>query len=322
MSSDLIPAIFCEPRPVGFALQDTHYCQIDWEAVNSLIGEAAPETHLQEFFIEAGRAWITRLREQFGSRYRFTESENFFMVSAAEDCRAQRALLFLEDCLTRIKRGLSFLPEKPGYGKWPVLCLELGIYDEYLSDFIQEAGEYAATGGVFLNRGYGHFAIPNESLEDCANVLVHELTHGLLSLHALPAWLDEALAQTVEQGMSMTTPYHLDREIIQQHQRYWNEELIQSFWSGESFQFPDEGAELSYHLALFLYHALRQSGTIPQAAVKEFISKAKREDAGHAACLEVLGLDLGEIVGHLLGEGNWSPSLTPPSPDAPHRPNF
>jgi hypothetical protein len=318
MTTPIIPHSFCEPQPAGYAFPENRFCQINWEAADEMIGKDHSAEKLQEIYVGMCREWILRLKEQFGAEYRLEESKNFFIVSAASEERVQGALRFLEECLVRIKRGLYYLPDIPSYGKWPVLCLEENLYYEYLADFQGgREGEFAMSGGVCLNRGYGHFAIANETLERYANTFVHELTHGLLCHHALPLWLEEALAQTIAQGMGGMNPYAVDKRIIRRHQDYWNEERIQAFWTGESFHFPDEGSELSYHLALFLYHALRQSGTIPELAVQEFITKAKRSDAGHAACLEVLGLDLAEIVGHLLGEGNWSPSLTPPSPDAP-----
>lgn len=115
-------------------------------------------------------------------------------------------------------------------------------------------------GGVYLNRGHGHFAMPNGDLERYVSVMSHELCHAFLHHLELPLWLDEAITQGVEHSITGLLPYVLDREMIGRHQDYWDAPRIRAFWSGESFIFADEGQELSYHLARFILHGLHDGG--------------------------------------------------------------
>lgn len=189
-----------------------------------------------------------------------------------------------------------------------MLCLDGDLFYRYLTDYCSDDEEALATvGGVFLNRGYGHFAMPDAGLERYSSTFVHELTHAILHVCHLPAWLDEAIAMTVENHITRELPYELTRELIRRHRDYWTEESIQAFWAGRSFWSADAGQELSYHLARFLFTALYQSGTTDPCRVSEFISQAKRDDAGHEAAIRCLDIDLGEVLGHLLGDGRWTP---------------
>ncbi|MGV3662089.1 MAG: hypothetical protein ACO1TE_18025 [Prosthecobacter sp.] len=147
---------------------------------------------------------------------------------------------------------------------------------------------------------------------------LHELTHAILRVLALPTWLDEAIAMTVEDRLVPGSPYAMDHvspgsyhamnhTMARRHRAYWNSSSIQAFWAGQSFWAPDDGQELSYHLARFLFRALYQGGTISPAQVSAFVQAAQREDAGQEALREHVGLDLGEVLSHLLGGGAWAP---------------
>jgi hypothetical protein len=72
--------------------------------------------------------------------------------------------------------------------------------------------------------------------------------------------------------------------------------------------FADEGQELSYHLARFILHGLYDGGATPRGVLDEFFLRAKYDDAGQGAALEVLGISLGECLVPLLGEGDWEPA--------------
>ena len=282
----------------------------DWDTIAEVIDGRYEEELLQEVYAQLGRLWVGGLRQQFGSEYQLVESNKFFLLSKADEQTAAEALRFLEQCLTRIHSGLPFVPECLGYGKWPVLCLEGDLFYRYLNDYCSEDEEASATvGGVFLNRGYGHFAMPDAELSRYSAVFVHELTHAILHICDLPVWLDEAIAVTVENHITRECPYELTRELIRRHRDYWTEQNIQTFWAGHSFWSPDDGQELSYHLARFLFAALYQGGTTDPSLVSDFVSQSKREDAGQEAAIRCLGIDFGEVLTHLLGDGKWAPDV-------------
>ncbi len=314
------------PEPVLLSALDPawldptkQFCHPDW----ALIGKAletqvdeGDEAAMSQASDELARLWVRRLQAEFGPGYHLLESNSFLLLSKAAPQTAAEALRFLEQCLARISKGLPFMPKTPAYGKWPVLCLDADLFYRYLNDYMDhedEDGEededagLGAVGGVFLNRGYGHFAMPDAEMGRYSAVLVHELTHAILHDCGLPNWLDEAIAVTIENHLIGESVYVLDREMIRRHQDYWTEPKIQKFWAGTSFWLPDEGQELSYHLAQFLFKALYQSGTTPPQKVSEFISDVSREDAGLESARKHLHLDLADILANLLGDGNWAP---------------
>ena len=96
----------------------------------------------------------------------------------------------------------------------------------------------------------------------------------------------------------------IDKELLESHQQYWNEDTIQSFWSGESFLATDEGQQLSYHLAHIVVRNICQNSM----AFTKFCNGANYEDAGETAAQEFLGLSLTQIVGTFLGDGDWQPN--------------
>lgn len=288
---------------------EKRFCHPDWEAIHQFVEARFTPEVFHEAYCQMASLWISQIQSQLPPGYNILESNKFIILSRADQQTVVEALQFLESCLFRIHSSLPFVPAELGYGKWPVLCLEVDDFYAYLTDYFnEEEAEHALVGGVFLNRGYGHFAVPDACLERYSSVFAHELTHAILSICDLPNWLDEAITATVEQRITNEIPYVLNRELIGRHRAYWTPDNIQTLWAGTSFWSPDEGQELSYHLSRFIFTALYQSGTIDPSRVSQFIANARREDAGQASAKEHLNLDLGEILSHLLGDGTWAPS--------------
>lgn len=127
--------------------------------------------------------------------------------------------------------------------------------------------------------------------------------HALVSHLPLPLWLNEGLAVTLEEMVVTGHPPHPAPDSLKEHLKFWDEERIQEFWSGESFTRSDEGHGLSYALGQLLtsnfghdYHRFRQ-----------FALAANWNDAGEAAAQQVLGISLGDVLASFLGNGNWAP---------------
>ena len=276
----------------------------DWDAIAERLEGSFAEGERDAAWSEVARRWLGSLAERLGANYFLRESANFLLVSEASAAKTAAVLEFLERCLRKIRLSLPFaVPAAKREGKFAVIIFaDVDLFYLYLSGF-GEDGEYATVGGVYLNEGYGHFAMPSADLNEYSAVLSHELTHALLAPLALPAWLDEAITGTIEHDITGQSPYALDREIIERHQDYWTPERLAKFWSGESFWSPDEGQELSYHLARFVLNALYRGGETPAAELTEFVQRASRDDAGHAAAREVLGVELDDVVRDLVDRG-------------------
>jgi hypothetical protein len=273
----------------------------DWERIAALVETTSHDSAaLNQAWSSAATQWMACFADALGPRYKVAESENFILVSTADTSRVRSTLRFLEDCDARIAGSLPFIDRNLFFGKCAVIVFEEEAdFYGYFADFHEEDGDYAMAGGVYLNRGYGHFALPSEDLGTYQSVMCHELCHAFLSCLDLPLWLNEAVTGEIEHQIVGGNPYLMDRDIVREHRDYWTAPRIRSFWTGESFGFPDEGQHLSYHLARFLFNALASYST-PET-MNRFMVSATRADAGVSAAREILGVDLVEVLSDLLG---------------------
>jgi hypothetical protein len=247
------------------------------------------------------REWMYAVCAGFSATMQHAESANFLLFIPKSNRHAANCLRQLEDYRVRIIRLLGPLALE----KWDSKCVVLippnsDDFVKYLLDYT-EGDEAPMPGGVYLNRGYGHFVLPDGELTYHTPIIAHELCHALLKSHEMPAWVNEGVTETIEHQITGQKPYFLDNEIIQRHRDYWTLPRIRSFWRGESFSFTDEGFELSYHLSRFLINGLTQQGRTPFI---EFVSTAKASDAGFSAAKDCIGLDLEEVLWDFLGLDN------------------
>lgn len=177
-------------------------------------------------------------------------------------------------------------------------------YYEYSAYFYPE-GEHPLSAGVFLNREYGHIAIPFYDVSETEATIAHELTHCLLRHVPIPLWLNEGLAVTVEDELCSNRPLRMDPERFAEHRAFWNKDTIQEFWAGKSFGRVDEGNSLSYELARYCVRALAHD----LQAFFEFANRASCEDGGEAAAIEVYEGSLGGLIEQFFGAGEWSPRV-------------
>jgi hypothetical protein len=292
------------PQELFFS-QPGRFPHPDWDAIASLIEADATAGDPNCAWSDVALRWMGFIATELGASYRIHPSENFLVVSEADPARMREILSFLEDCHQRILRSLPFVERGKFFGKCPVIIFARDDdFYEYLAGFHgdeDEGGEFGAVGGVYLNRGYGHFAMPSERLDYYRATMCHELCHAFLSPFDLPLWLDEAITGEVEHNVVGGNPYFLDRETVREHREYWDDERLAAFWSGDSFWFPDAGQRLSYHLARYLFNALASHST-PETMTR-FIHAAAPEDAGISAAIEVFGIDLMEVLAGLLDDG-------------------
>ena len=168
-----------------------------------------------------------------------------------------------------------------------------------------------------------HLAVKLTTELEAAQTLAHELTHGRLAHLPIPAWLNEGIAMRLQRvtagvyapradegdqknfwaAMSNWVPPLMWDELAERHHAFWNEQNIQSFWAGTSFEDNQESQELSYSLAEVLVNLLGEN----RDAFLEFVSRAHYDDAGQTAALDCLGVCLGDTAGTFLGEGSWRP---------------
>lgn len=275
----------------------------DWNEVALRIGDSLDHEDLHSEWSKECEKWLESIVSELGKDYRVEKSPNFSIMSNESERYVHVFSEFLERTLKRILSTLDGIASDKGYGKHVAMIFQdIDQYYEYVGMFFPAEGEFGLSSGMYINEGYGHFVFPSQEIDYIEPIAVHELTHACLAHLPIPLWLNEGIAVLMEDVLAGNRLF-LDKEMAQRHQKYWNEETIQGFWSGESFVAIDEGQELSYHLAHILTRNISQDFT----AFAKFSNSANYEDAGKMAAQEFLGLSLTQIVGSFLGEGSWQP---------------
>lgn len=275
-----------------------------WAQVHDWMKASFPETGYYRAYTELAVDWVERIVARFPVAMTVGESENFVVgIPAAR--RLSPYLQQLENYRAQIFQAL----EGPDLFQWGSKSVVIVAPDNdtfllYLSDY-HGPGKFMMPGGVCLRHGYIHFVLPDHELTLALPVLAHELCHVCVTGIPWPEWVEEGVVQTVEHKVSQRNPYVLDHDIIRRHQRYWTPEKLEKFWTGESFHSPDEGSQLSYHLARFLVEAAAQHGRGP---FLQFLRTAKLEDSGFAALREAIGVSPVELAGNLFG---WKSQAAP-----------
>ena len=253
----------------------------------------------------ASKIWLDETASAFGRGFRIYESANFLLLTAEPERYAQNLLTFAERARKRILLDLVGVASDEGYGKHVIImCESHKQYYAYIAHFYPAEGEFAFSSGIYVNRGYGHVVLPSAELALVEAVVAHEYTHAFLAHLAVPLWLNEGIAVTMEDAVTGASPLRIDAEAFARHRKFWGGDEVQEFWSGASFFRPDEGNELSYQLARLAVRALSPD----YERFREFVLRAEYRDAGESAAQEVFGTSLGKLIEQFFGPGDWVPA--------------
>lgn len=281
---------------------------LDWETAQSWVDSIPDAEARGAAWAQLERAWLEHVQSAVGLPYVVRESETSLLLSTLEPNVANATLAFMSRTLQRVVRVLDGIAEVSNWGKDILIVFDDDdAYYRYVSQYYPSAGEFAGSGGMYINAGCGHFATFKSDLRVIEPTIAHEMTHGCLGHLPIPAWLNEGLAVNTEHrlcppGPPMFTP----QQMHDKHRAFWGDAEIQEFWSGKSFLRNDDGNLLSYDLARILVSQL--SGD--WSSFRSFVLHASASDAGAAAAAEHLNLELGAAVSVLLERGPtnaWSP---------------
>jgi hypothetical protein len=224
-------------------------------------------------------------------------------MSALDKRAAANVLDFAERARRGIERALAGLANTGGLGPHVILVFENDAeYYEYIAPYYP-AGHYAVSTGVYLDEGYGPFALPRREPALLEPVVAHELTHALLSHLPLPRWVDEGVAVNLESVLCPRSARRLELNWLERHKRWWNSKSVQLYWSGRAFHIPVKLAELSYELAWVWVRSLAED----YETFRAFALEASSHDAGQASAIKHLGGRLGHQFEAFLGQGEWDP---------------
>lgn len=285
---------------------------LDWQALDLWArgDDASPVSEEQRVAaLEAGRrAWLLHLGEALGPHMGLLTTDEAFVLSPLTAREERATAEYVHTARVRIERLLGALASFPAGQRSLVLVLDSeGDYYRYVSLYYPD-GEFAASGGMFIDAGCPHFVVVRAHLGAIEPVIAHELTHSALAHLRLPRWLDEGIAVNTERRVAGAQPsLHTAMELHALLREHWSAAKVQRLWSGESFLRADDDTLLSYELARILVEQMSRAwddfATFVRAA-------AHATDAGAAAARDALGVDLGACAAGLVeapsSEG-WAP---------------
>jgi hypothetical protein len=265
-----------------------------WSAVADWLATIGDPDIRRQARLHGQRAWLMHMRDALGPHFSLHESENAFVLSSLESTVVAATAKYVTSARRKVASALGKLAEFAADEKSIMLVLDdEEWYYHYVAVYYPSEGEFAFSGGMFINAGCPHFVVRRADLASIEPVIVHELAHSAVSHLRLPLWLDEGIAVNTEHkiagaGRGLYTPH----EIRAKHLRFWGETEIQQFWSGEAFRRTDDGNMLSYDLARIMVEHMAKSWE----PFERFVMNARREDAGAASAAEHLDVDLGAYV--------------------------
>jgi hypothetical protein len=281
---------------------------VDWEGVREWCDGFADHARGGEAWLACERAWLLHLRDALGQGFRLFESDVALLLTSQSDRAADLTLAFVARTGRRVQRLLGRLAHVEPWGR-DILILfdDVENYYRYVAAFHPKDEDIPASSGMFISAGCAHFIAVDRDLHAVEPVIVHEMSHAMVAHLPLPAWLNEGIAVNAEHRLAGDGADVWDRrELVRKHRAFWSPDLIQGFWSGQSYLRPDEGNELSYDLGRIIVDAMSSDWH----SFEEFAMAAQRNDAGDAAAREVLGVDLGAFVASFLGAKDaeaWRP---------------
>ena len=294
---------------VAAHLQHPHGVPVlDWAALDAwaaTLGQGDAANGARE---QGRRAWLLHLRDTLGPGAWLHETEHAMLLSTLEPRVASATTDFMERTRRRVSTVLQQAARFPDGEKSILIVFDTPEdYYHYVSIYYPSEGEFAFSGGMYIHFGCPHFVVVQADLTSIEPAIAHEMTHSALAHLQLPRWLDEGIAVNTEIRLTGARRLlHTPHELHAMHQAFWNDERIQEFWSGRSYDRTDHGNLLSYELGRIIVEQLARDWDRFMA----FAMHARRDDAGAGAARQALGTDLGQFPRALLAldpEGDWNP---------------
>ncbi len=292
----------------GAVLRQDNLPRPQWSTIKAWINGNATRREWDKAWRDVAWQWLELIQDEWSHDYLIRKSAEFLMLSVEDDEGAQHRLEVCERSRRKVLESLPGVAQDGSIGCHVVIaCATQDHYYDYISYYYSE-GTFATSGGVFLNDDYGHFVLaPTEGQHDLT--IAHEMTHNLLRDRALPLWIEEGLAQLMEEAVCDMNYGWPDKEMIVRMRDGWPAIGASALWAGTGFQNPDgDTQELTYATALCL---MRRILTDYRRRWLKFVRDAQRTDAGEQSAKKHLKTSLGDILGGLLGSGKWAPGIYP-----------
>jgi hypothetical protein len=269
----------------------------DWLAAQEWIARTDGDPH--SLWPRLAREWLMRIAAWRPPGLRLDEHGDFLLLSGLEPRATAGSLKFMQHCRGQLCRAFSDLVIRDFYGPFvAIIFRDTDEYYDYVADFHPGEGEWGGSGGMYLNRGYGHIVTYNSPEWALRRVLAHEIVHAHFVHRELPLWVEEGLTQTATDLLTETNTLKIDRETVRRQRAYWRRRGLDPFWSGEAFAFPDEGQEHAYTLALVIFKRELEDR---RPAFLQFLQDVSADDHGAAAAVRHLKRPLNQVAAEFLG---------------------
>jgi hypothetical protein len=281
--------------------------RVNWDVVREAVKTYQDHPALNQIWTELAAQWLGLLGRSLNPIYKLYEGRHLLMLTAARPERVRLLLDTGDAAYERLQNLVRRTTAQRGNGKHAVIVMAVAAhYYAYLSYYHPEQDKpIAMSGGTFLSHGYRHTVIDGQRNTDY-RTLVHELAHDSVSHLTLPLWLDEGIAQSVEDMVPDYRPPFIDGRQARLHRRYWSWFGLDHFWTGKSFH-AVSSQRLSYQLADILFRNLRNDRKRGKR-LGDFVTTATRDDVGAAACQQCFGCSLSDLAAEFLGPGDWNPA--------------
>lgn len=279
----------------------------DWPAINEWMRATVTPEYVDEAARQITRHWLTRLVAALDNTHTLTASEHFLFVSVGEEKRRIQTLAFLEKSRSFVLEGLGGIARKCDARPQVLLRLaSIDSCDEFLASFDSD-GAHAEAASAF----FPHGSVPEPYCErlkfsEESGWLAASVAGHLLRYLPVPVWLHHGAAVVFQVALAGGHIGVLSEELIGEHERHWNAETIQDFWSGKAFR-DEEWQGLSHSLAEILIDVIQREVRPDPDTFRRFVATATFRDGGESAADDHLGVGLGEIASVFLGDGNWTP---------------
>ena len=238
----------------------------NWTVITDWVTARVAADQLNDTWTTLARDWLDQLRRSLPNEYAITESDEFLLLTKSDSRVSNRLLESCEHARRTILETLGEVARDQGYGKHVVIGFaDTESYYDYITDFYPEEGEFALSGGMFLDVGYGHFVMCLAYGDQYERTIAHELNHALLRHLPLPLWLNEGVTQVMEDMVIGYSNFSVD--------------LSQVLFRNLMSDFPRQ--------------------------ISKFLNAANYGDAGDAALRQLCRTSLGDRVKQFLGDGDW-----------------
>lgn len=286
--------------------------RVDWQQARNIAAQHCRPDDIAAGLQQATRYWLEAMAATVGPQYRVFEDSDFFILLPGGPSRASRITAAVKPAWRLIEKLMTHEnPAAPGNANLQKRAILIFDNPERYYDYIcvfypDQEKVFGTSSGVYVSEGYPHIVLNAGGNAVSLQTLVHELTHSAVDNLPLPRWLNEGLAQQMEDLVRPAhRPFLLTPREVRVQQRYWKWFGIQRFWIGSSF-YVKGGQRPSYQLSEVMVRSLI-AGRGRNGLFKQFLLHANRRDAGEEAARKFLACGVGDLVAEFLGVGDWSP---------------